>query len=273
MSTIDIGDAKLSYRMDDFTDPWQPTETVLLHHGIGRHSGFWYAWVPILGRHYRVLRFDARGHGLSTKPGPDFPWSLETLADDVLRVLDALNLERVHYVGESGGGFIGLLFALRHPERLHSLTLCSSLFRASTEVQQQMGVGGQDWLSSLAKIGPKEWVFQTMYTRVDIEKTDPAFLHWYAEQSAHVPQHVMESIVRCVAGTDLYDQLPQIHTRTLLMAPEHSTAAPLSLQRVMRRRIPNSKLVVFKGYRHAIISTAPDRCVRTLLRFLRGPRN
>ena len=270
MSTVNIGDAELYYQTDDFTDPWKHTETVLLHHGMGRHSGFWYHWVPLLGPHYRVLRPDARGHGLSTNPGPDFPWSVEVLADDVQRLLDALNLERVHYVGESGGGLVGLLLALRHPERLLSLTLCGGLFRASTETQQHMGVGGRDWLTSLEQVGQKEWVFQTMYTRVEVEKADPGFLHWYAEESARVPQHVMEGLVRCVANTDLYDQLPQIQTPTLLLAPEYSTVAPLPLQRVMRRRIPNSKLVVFKGHRHAIVNTVPERCARTLLRFLRG---
>ena len=93
MPTINIGDAELHYRIDDFSDPWESAETILLHHGAGRHSGFWYPWIPLISRQYRILRFDARGHGLSSKPAPDHQWDLETLSDDVVRVLDALDLE------------------------------------------------------------------------------------------------------------------------------------------------------------------------------------
>ena len=270
MPTINVGDAELHYRIDDFTDPWSPAETVLLHHGAGRHSGFWYSWIPLLSRHYRVLRFDARGHGLSSKPAPGHQWDLETLSDDVVRLLDALDIERVHYVGESAGGLIGLLAALDHANRLYSLTLCGGLFRASRETQQHMGVGGRDWLSSLAQMGQREWVMQTMHTRVKVDNMSPGFLAWFADESARVPQHVMENMVRCVAATDLYDRLPDIDIPTLILAPEYSTVAPLRLQRIMRRRIPGSRLVVLRGHYHAIVNTAPERCVRALLRFLEG---
>ena len=270
MPTINIGDAELHYRIDDFSDPWESAETILLHHGAGRHSGFWYPWIPLISRQYRILRFDARGHGLSSKPAPDHQWDLETLSDDVVRVLDALDLERVHYVGESAGGLIGLLAALDHANRFSSLTLCGGLFRASRETQQNMGTGGRDWLSSLAQMGQREWVMHTMHTRVEVDKMSPGFIAWYADESARVPQYVMENMVRSVAATDLYDRLPDITIPTLILAPEHSTVAPLRLQRIMRRRIPDSRLVVLKGYSHAIINAAPDRCVRALLRFLEG---
>lgn len=110
----------------------------------------------------------------------------------------------------------------------------------------------------------------TMHTRVEVDKMSPGFIAWYADESARVPQYVMENMVRSVAATDLYDRLPGITIPTLILAPEHSTVAPLRLQRIMRRRIPDSRLVVLKGYSHAIINAAPDRCVRALLRFLEG---
>jgi 3-oxoadipate enol-lactonase len=50
--------ARIFYRVDDFTDPWSQPETILMLHGFCRNSRFWYAWVPILGRHFRVVRPD-----------------------------------------------------------------------------------------------------------------------------------------------------------------------------------------------------------------------
>ena len=265
------GTGELHFQQDNFADPWKKTpETVLMHHGFGRSGNFWYPWVPDLARHYRVIRTDARGHGRSVKPAADFPWSLEILVEDACWLLDRLSIDKVHFIGESGGGLIGLLFALRHPDRVASLTLCGGFYRVAQQSQEGLGAGGTDWASAYTKIGVKQWVLSTMHTRVDMDKTDPAFLEWYAEESATTPPYVYAGLVRRVVGTDLYDQLPSIKTPTLLLAPEFSTVAPLPEQRVMARRLPNAKLRVFKGYKHAIMNTIPDRCVKTTLRFLRG---
>src|SRR5689334_15584701 len=53
------------YQLDDYTDPWKNAPAVLLQHGFGRSSQFWYSWVPYLSRYYKVLRPDLRGCGNS----------------------------------------------------------------------------------------------------------------------------------------------------------------------------------------------------------------
>ena len=80
MLTGEIDGYLTYYEIDDFSDPWKEPEMVLLHHGLGRTVDVWYGWVPILARHYRVLRMDYRGHGRSAPPRPGYPWSLATLA-------------------------------------------------------------------------------------------------------------------------------------------------------------------------------------------------
>ena len=65
--------AELFYKIDDFTDPWTEPETVLLHHGMAKNHKMWFGWVPVLARHYRVIRFDMRGMGQSTVPGTGLP--------------------------------------------------------------------------------------------------------------------------------------------------------------------------------------------------------
>lgn len=130
MPTVDLpGALRMHYEVDDFTDPWAPAETVILHHGNGKNLKLWYAWMPLLTRDFRVVRLDARGFGASSVPEPGYDWSLENFADDLKHFMDALGIERAHLIGESVGGTIGLQFAQRHPERLHSLTTCSSPFK------------------------------------------------------------------------------------------------------------------------------------------------
>src|ERR1700691_5432897 len=58
-------DLQLHYRIDDFTDPWRLPGTILLLHGNAESELAWYAWAPILGRHFRVVRPDMRGFGQS----------------------------------------------------------------------------------------------------------------------------------------------------------------------------------------------------------------
>src|SRR5436853_122034 len=110
MPRAKVNGFRMHYVLDDFTDPWLPHETVLMHHGFMRSYRWFYGWVPTIARHYRVVRPDARGHGASEAPGWDFEWSLEGLADDVLGLIDHLGLEKVHYIGESFGGLVGATF-------------------------------------------------------------------------------------------------------------------------------------------------------------------
>jgi pimeloyl-ACP methyl ester carboxylesterase len=65
--------AELFYPIDGFTDPWTRPETMVLHHGVAKNRKPWYAWVPILAQHYRVVHFDMRGMGQSSVPEPGYP--------------------------------------------------------------------------------------------------------------------------------------------------------------------------------------------------------
>jgi 3-oxoadipate enol-lactonase len=95
---------------------------VVFSHSLAADMGLWAEQVPaLLGAGYRVLRTDLRGHGGSTpQPGP---YTIDQLADDVVQVLDALRIERCHFVGLSIGGMIGQSLALRHAPRLSSMLL------------------------------------------------------------------------------------------------------------------------------------------------------
>ena len=94
-------------------------DPVVLLHGFPQH---WYAWrsvMPLLADRYRVLAPDMRGFGWT-----DIAWKgfeKENLADDVIRLLDAMELDRVRVVGHDWGGWIGFLLALKHPDRIERL--------------------------------------------------------------------------------------------------------------------------------------------------------
>ena len=130
-----VGDIDIAYDLADYTDPWlpDPPETFLMYSGFCRTTEFWRAWVPLLGRDFRVLRMDPRGYGATTKPPPGSPITPDLLAADALGLMDALGIARVHWVGEATGGTIGLVAALNQPRRVASITLCNGFARMNEQ--------------------------------------------------------------------------------------------------------------------------------------------
>ena len=116
-------DLDMHYEVDDFTDPWRQPETILMLHGNAESGLAWYAWVPELARHYRVVRPDMRGFGESTAMPRDYPWTLDRLIDDFCLLMDHLGIDRFHLVGAKIGGTIARAFAARRPERVITLTV------------------------------------------------------------------------------------------------------------------------------------------------------
>jgi len=100
-------------------------QVVCLVHSLATDGGMWSAQVgPLLAAGYRVLRVDLRGHGGSDSIPGDY--TMYSLADDVVAVLDYLKVDAAHYVGLSIGGMIGQAFGDRHGSRARSLILCDT---------------------------------------------------------------------------------------------------------------------------------------------------
>jgi pimeloyl-ACP methyl ester carboxylesterase len=123
LPTIKTADFDCWYEDDWFGPGWAEPSVVLIQPGFARNAEYWRHWVPGLALHFRVLRRDMRAHGGSTAGDPGYEWSPDALADDVVAFLDVLNLERVHYIGESIGGLTGISLGARHPSRFYTITL------------------------------------------------------------------------------------------------------------------------------------------------------
>ncbi len=109
--------------VDDYLWPWDRPTPVMMLHGFARNATFWNRWVPAIADSRRIFRPDLLGCGASDTPPSGYHFTPDTIAAQILAVLDAMSLPRVHWVGESSGGLVGLLLAARHPERIASLVL------------------------------------------------------------------------------------------------------------------------------------------------------
>ena len=254
--------AQLFYRVDDFTEPWADRETVVLHHGMAKNHKLWFAWVPILARHYRVVRFDMRGMGQSSTPQPGYPWSVDNFAGDLLEFLDKLELSKVHLIGETVGGSIAMRFATLHQERLLSLTACTS-------PTSFLDPHHQESADLIDREGVASWVESTITRRLDPDLVPPAHIRWYAEQMCATPAHVVSGFQRNASG-DLRPLLPSVQTPTLILAAASLREEVLGDFRGAADLFPNGRLVVFPGVSGFVQHILPVPCARVWLEFAQG---
>ena len=131
---VRVGDIEIAHRWDGAADG----PVVMMAHAMGTSLRLWDPQVPALADRYRLLRYDWRGHG--DTDAPPGPYHLDQFVEDAVALMDALDLERVHWVGISTGGMIGQGLGIHRPERVASLTLCNTTSWA-TPLVSRMGEG------------------------------------------------------------------------------------------------------------------------------------
>lgn len=125
MSFAKTASGHLYYRLDGADGK----PVVVLSHSLGLDHGMWDAQVDALAPHFRILRFDTRGHGASSVVPGDY--TIEQLAGDVVELADALDIRTFAYCGLSLGGMIGMWLAVHAADRLTSLVLANTTARVS----------------------------------------------------------------------------------------------------------------------------------------------
>jgi 3-oxoadipate enol-lactonase len=260
MSEAIIQDRNFFYQSDDLTVPWAAGEVVLLHHGYGRNHKFWYEWVQMLASQYRCLRFDMRGHGLSAPLATDEELTLEGLAGDVIGLMDTLGIEKIHFVGESLGGLIGIWLGALYPDRIKSLVLLSTPIKVSDQGRADFSAGAASWEAAFDKLTPGQWARQTMGHRFDPNATDPAYIDWAVEQAAITPVASLRKYARLIEDLDLSGGIPSV-TRPTLFIAGGSKLAPPDQARFLQSQIPGAELEVLPAARHLVSYAMAKACV------------
>lgn len=251
----------IAYTIDDYTDPWAAPQTLVMLHSAMSSSRRLYAMVPHLARRYRVVRMDLRGHGDSAVPRPEQPLTLERLTRDVLELLDDLRVERAHFLGVSGGGYLAQQVAIHHPARAASLLLFASRpgFKDSK---------GAAWIPEMERIGLRAFIAETLGERLPLEQLGQAQIDWFLDEIARNDEAFVKRFVLYMTTQYWMDDVARIVCPTLLVAPAGDAIGNASAYAEMHERIAGSELVTYDVANHNICDYLPDRCARDALAFL-----
>lgn len=258
----------LYYEVDDFTDPWRNAPCILLQHGYGRSSKFWYRWVPYLARFYKVVRPDLRGLGRSAK---DFDFatgfSAEAYVNDLTAILDALGAGSVHYCGESLGGIIGMIFAAECPRRVRTLSLVSAPVFLNEDFQDRSKFGYASWEEALRRMGAKGYAQAKNKGDRFAADTDPGLMQWFADEQGSSDVEVLIAMQKLAQRIDATPYLPRIEAPVLAIYP---TAGPITTpeqEALLRKHVRNLQMVHLDSRHHNLHLTQHVACVAQVLQF------
>ena len=260
---------EMDYEIDDFTDPWTQPDTVILQHGAMHPRIFWYAWIPTLARHFRVIRPHFRGYFDSAfKAPPGYRWTMDGFVSDMKNFLDGLGLDRVHFVGESSGGIIGYSFAYHHPERLKTLTVCT-IGPTLIDINRILGRYIPDIMKSNGVSAFAEHLISDLWQEGTI--TDPAQREWMYNLERTCPREATIGISEAdQIDMNVENFLAKINVPTLLLIGEkHNRIITVQELERIRDLMPRAKLVVIRRTAGMVQWKMPERSAREVVRFIK----
>lgn len=227
------GQATVRYEVDG--DPGAPP--LLLINSIGSTREMWARQMGAFRSAFRVIRYDARGHGTSSVPRGSY--TLDQLGGDALAVLDEAGAPAAHVCGISLGGITAQWLALNAATRVRGLVLANTAARIGTVESwtERIAVVHQKGMSAVADLAMERWFTPGFRQR------DPETVHAFRTMIQNCPADGYLGCCAALRDTDLRDQVSAITAPTLLIASTADTATPVDGLEFLRERLHTSRLV------------------------------
>jgi 3-oxoadipate enol-lactonase len=243
---------------------------VCITHSLASDGGSWAEQLPaLLQAGFRVLRLDMRGHGGSDPVSGDY--TMAALADDVARVLEALAIPRVHYIGLSIGGMIGQAFALAHGERLVSAMWCDTLPASPTGA-------GEVWAQRIDAVRRANSLAPLADATVERWLTD-GFKAKHPGRWRQIRDTVLGTTpagyLGCCAAIldfDFTRRLDALRLPLLVVCGAEDAGTPASENRRLASLVPGARYEEMAGCRHFPNVERPDEFNRLMLAWLDANR-
>lgn len=232
---------------------------LFLLHGNAGSAGVWKKVIPRLADCYRVIAHDRRGFGSSTKR-EDGDVSPRGYATELVRLLDALNIERAHIAGLSFGGMVAQCFALDFPDRLDGLVLVGTTAdRTGRNVEETLAEHERNGWPSAARRLASGW-FRADADPADIDEAHAIALKTTLQMYART--------VKALGGFDIRLEIENIRAPTLVVIGEDDMTLPMPFSEFLKHKIPGAGLSVISNCAHLVPVEQPDAFCDAVMPFL-----
>lgn len=258
MPTTTANDISIRYEVAG-EGPW-----LVLSHSLATDLTLWDDQMAALTPHFRVLRFDTRGHGGSS--APDMPYDFAMLTADVLGLMDALGVERAHFCGISMGGMIAQHVALAAPDRIDKLVLVSTTSGYPPEARAMWG----ERIAGVRRSGIEPLVAPTLerWFTPSYRATHPEVMARIGNLIRATPGAGYMGSGQAIATLDITGKLADLHCPTLVIAGADDTGTPPAMGRLIAARIPGARFESIPSSSHLCNVEQADAFSRTLCPFL-----
>jgi len=211
---------------------------LMLSNSLGTTHRMWDDQVKPFTQHFRLVRYDRRGHGQSG--APKGPYTMEQFGRDVLAIIDALDIEKINWCGLSMGGMVGMWLGANAPERINKLILSNTAayFPDKALWNDRIRTVREKGLASIVNANMERW-----FTK-DFRARAPQAIHRMADMFQTTPLEGYVGCCEAVRDMDHRDLLGQITLPTLIVAGRHDPATTVENAEFIRSRIPRAALTL-----------------------------
>jgi aminoacrylate hydrolase len=244
MPRISIGDCSLYYERQGMDFP------VLFISGLGGFASFWHDQVAAFAKRFEVVTFDHRGIGQSDESR--IGYTVERMAADVARLMDALAIKRAHIVGHSTGGAIAQVLAIEYPKRIASVVLAATWTKADAYFRRLYGLRKE----ILQRLGPSTYLQSATllwYPSWWVARNNEKLRQLEAQGLAgFAPVEIVASRIDAMLAFDRTADLGRIKAPTLVVGAEDDIVTPAYFSEELARLIPAAEVKIFPRGGHLL---------------------
>jgi 3-oxoadipate enol-lactonase len=239
----------------------EPAPVLMLSNSLGTNLHMWAAQMKPFTQHFRVVRYDRRGHGKSGCPKG--PYTMEMLGRDVLAILDQLGIRQVNWCGLSMGGMVGMWLGANAPERVNRLILSntSAWFADKQMWNDRLKFARDKGMAALVGPNMERW-----FTK-DFRERAPHTVARIADMFVATPLDGYVACGEAVRDMDHRETIRSITAPTLVIAGRYDPATTLEAGEFVRSRIPGAALTILDAA-HLSNIEQPHDYADTVLGFL-----
>ena len=248
---------RLAYATIGRGPPLVKTANWMNHLEYDWESPIWHHLLEGLARNHTLIRYDARGNGLSDWDVDEL--SLEAWVGDLETVVDAVGIDRFPLLGVSQGCAISIAYAVRHPERLSHLILYGGFALGGSK----RAPGEHEKRKAMATLMRLGWgmddpAFRQMFTSQFIPEGTKEQADWFNDLHRRTTSPECAARFFEVAGNlDVRELLPQVQVPTLVMHVRDDLMAPIDVGRQMAAGIPGARFIALPGRNHLFLKHEP----------------